>query len=362
MKPPPLDATAVWISREIKFPRQLFRARFSPDGHTIAAGGQDRLVHLWDLRGEEPLHRSLNGHETWLSSLAFHPTAPRLFTADYQGVIHCWNYLDENSSKPIWTIPSADRDNVRSLVVTPDGRHLISAGDDAIIKFWRTDNGKKLIRLEGHHDCIFSLAISPDGKHLVSGDLLGTIRQWDLADGSKFVRVLDASLLHTRGEQFLADVGGVRSLAFNAEGTLLAAGGMKDAKSNAFCPGKPTVLVFDWLNGKIRSELRIKGKSDGPLNSLCFLSNGTLAGHTEILHANSELVFWKIDQPDPLHSLVNPSAYELSLHPDGRQLLAACYLSGGSGGNGARKRDREKYISNGSTLRVFSLYRQPADT
>ena len=362
MNAPELDATAAWISREIKFPRQLFRARFSPDGHTIAAGGQDRLVHLWNLREEEPLHRSLNAHKTWLSSLAFHPSTPHLFTADYQGVIYCWAYLEEKSTKPIWTIPNADRDNVRALAVTPDGKYLISAGDDTVIKLWHTDSGKAVTSLEGHRDCIFSLAISPDGKHLVSGDLLGTIRQWNLADGLKFVRALDASLLHTREERFLADVGGVRSLAFNTEGTLLAAGGMKEAKSNAFCPGNPTALVFDWNNGKVRSELGIKGKSDGPFNSLCFLANGILAGHTEILHANSELVFWKIEQSDPLHSLVNPSAYELSLHPDGRQLLAACYVSGGSSGNGARKRDREKYLSNGSTLRVFSLYKQPADT
>ena len=187
-----------------------------------------------NLREEGPLHRSLDAHTTWISSLAFHPSAPHLFTADYQGVIYCWAYLDEKSTRPVWTIPNADRDNVRALAVTPDG--------------------------------------------------------------------------------------------------------------------------------KLRSELGIRGKSDGPFNSLCFLANGILAGHTEILHANSELVFWKIEQSNPLHSLVNPSAYELSLHPDGRQLLAACYVSGGSSGNGARKRDREKYLSNGSTLRVFSLYKQPADT
>jgi phytoene dehydrogenase-like protein len=114
-------------------------------------------------------------------------------------------------------------------------------------------------------------------------------------------------------------------------------------------------------NGKQKTELRIKGKSDGPFNALCFLENDILAGHTEILHADSELTFWKTDTPDPLHSIKNASAYDLSLHPAGRQLLVATYVSGGSSGNGARKRHREKYTPNSTNLKIFSLFAQPEE-
>ena len=129
MKVPSLEVTKAWPSRELEHGRQLFRARFSTDGRWIAAGGQDKLVHLWELDKEEK--KSLDGHRTWVSSLVFHPREKKLFTADYLGVIHCWNY--EKGDKPHWTIKEADHDNVRALVVTPDGKHLISAGDDAVI-------------------------------------------------------------------------------------------------------------------------------------------------------------------------------------------------------------------------------------
>ncbi|MBT4665978.1 MAG: hypothetical protein HOB63_05645, partial [Opitutae bacterium] len=263
MSVPPLDVAKAWPSIELEHGRQLFRAQFSFDGRWIAAGGQDKLVHLWEL--EKDGKKALVGHDTWVSSLVFHPKEKKLFTADYLGVIHCWGY--EKGDDPLWTIAEADRDNVRALVVTADGKYLISAGDDAVIKVWKTSDGKQVTELNGHEECIFSLALSPDGNHLVSGDLYGIIRQWRIGDW-KEVCQLDAKLLHTRKENFIADVGGVRSLAFSFDGKLLAVGGMKEAKSNAFCPGKPTVLIFDWVSGKVKNELGIKGKSDGPFNAL----------------------------------------------------------------------------------------------
>ena len=115
MNAPSLDVKQAWLGGEIKHPRQLYRAQFSPDARFIAAVGQDKLVHVWELEGEK--HHTLSGHKTWSMALTFHPKAKQLFTADYHGVIHCWNF--ETSGKPRWTIPKADNDNVRTLTVTP---------------------------------------------------------------------------------------------------------------------------------------------------------------------------------------------------------------------------------------------------
>jgi WD40 repeat protein len=356
MSRPALNVTQAWTSRQLKHDRQLFRAQFSPDGQFIAAGGQDKLVHVWDLENNQK--QSFDAHRTWVSALAFHPTGRRLFTADYHGVVHCWSY--DLYNRPVWTIGHADANNARAVIVTPDGKYLITAGDDTVIKVFNSTNGKPVATLHGHRECVFSLAISPDGKDLVSGDLYGQVRQWSLGDWTP-VRELDARLLHTRKENFIADVGGVRSLAFSGDGTLLAAGGMKEAKSNSFCPGKPTVLVFDWATGGLKNELAIKGKSDGPFNGLQFLEDGILAGHTEILHTSSELTFWNIDQSEPFHSLENGSGYDLSLHPDQRQLLVPTYVSGGSSGNGARGKTPAEYLPNQTVLKIFSLFAKPQE-
>ena len=121
------------------------------------------------------------------------------------------------------------------------------------------------------------------------------------------------------------------------------------------------IPTFDWKTGELRNELQIKGKSDGPFNALRFLEDGILVGHTEILHSASELAFWKVDQAEPIHSIKNGSGYDLSLHPDKRQLLVPTYVTGGSSGNGGRGMTPENYLPNTTRLRVFSLYAKPEE-
>ena len=82
----------------------------------------------------------------------------------------------------------------------------------------------------------------------------------------------------------------------------------------------------------------------------------------DLLHSASELTFWTVDQPEPLHSIKNGSGYDLSLHPDKRQLLVPTYATGGSSGNGGRGKTPENYLANTTVLRIFSLFAQPEKT
>ena len=74
-------------------------------------------------------------------------------------------------------------DWIRQLIITPNGKMLISGSLDGTIRLWRLPDGRHIRTLEGHSDSVFCLSISPDGKILASGSLDNTIRLWDLHSG-----------------------------------------------------------------------------------------------------------------------------------------------------------------------------------
>ena len=319
--------------------RQILRARFSPDGKVVAAGGIDEKIHVIALDGPR---RALEGHQSWVVGLAFAPDG-RLFSADQHGRVLAW---DAALEKRLWTYQTPGRDFLRAIAT--DGKALITAGDDRVVRVLDLD-GRLVRELRGHESPIYAAAFHPDGS-FVTGDLNGDVLHW--RDGA-LQRKLDAKILHSRGEDFLADVGGIRSFAFSADGRRLAAGGMKDIKSNTFCPGTPAVLVFDWEKGQRTSVHEISGAVDGPVNALAYLADGQLCGVSESHGGNAGLYVWK-DAPKPAHTENAPAAYDLDLHPDGKRLAIAAYAAKGSNGNGRLVKTRADYVPNEGAVRIYA--------
>jgi WD40 repeat protein len=100
-------------------------------------------------------------------------------------------------------------DFVSSLAFTRDGKTLISASGDRLIRLWDPASGKERRRLEGHTAAVLSLALAPDGKRLASGGADRTVRLWNLTTG-KEARLIQG---HSRD---------VYSLTFSPDGTQLA--------------------------------------------------------------------------------------------------------------------------------------------
>ena len=351
----PFDVTKAWVSQSLEHDQLLTCCAFSPCGKYVVAGGTEENVQRWDL--DSGTKTSLVAHQSWVNSVAFHPDKKRLFTADFHGTIHCWPYTAD-VPKPQWSIANAHDGWIRTLLTAPDG-NLLSAGNDRVVRLRSADNGIVIREFVGHENYVFSLAFHPNGKSFVSGDLFGKVNCWEYSTG-KLLRTFDAGVLNTRLDNFLADVGGVRSMAFDQAGKLLACGGMTDAKSNSFCPGKPAILVFDFASGKLLQTLRPKHTSDGPIKGLAFLADGTIAGHAEHLNGVSSLEFWKPDQSASIHMIKRSSGFALDVHPDGIRLAAATFKTNGRGGNG-RHATPDEYTSHNGEVAIFSLTEKPAE-
>jgi WD40 repeat protein len=344
-----LDVTKAWSDRKFRYQRQLTACRFSPCGKYLVAAGCDDHLQRWNLATDA--RTSLSGHPGWVGDLAFHPDEQRLYSVDYHGGLFCWDYRQE-TPQSLWKIHDAHVSWARKVAVSPDGKYIATGGNDRVVRLWTAD-GKPVAKLLGHEGYIFSLLFDPLGGSLLSGDQLGIVRQWEIPSG-KQIRQLDLTVLHTRLENFLAHVGGVRSLAIDAGGDLLACGGMTNAKSNSFCPGDPLVVLIDLATGDEKIRLKPSQKADGPMNSLCFLPDGMLAGVGEGA-SGASLAFWMTDQAAPVHSIKMNSGYQLDLHSDGLRLAVSRFETNGRGGNG-RHSTAETYISNDGVIDIYKLH------
>ncbi len=353
--------------KSLKTDCQLGLARFSPCGKFLFAGGLDGTVRRWDAASNELSELPpLRGHGGWVQAIACSPhtalapsvpdapaTAsddlPRLFTADSWGQLRAWRY-DDAEPKPAWSINPAHDGWIRSIAVSPDGRRLATCGLDQIVRVWSAADGSKQLELTGHNEDVFCVAFHADGRSLVSGDFKGVIKHWDLATGT-CQRDLDARVLFKLDR--LQDVGGVRSLAFNQHGTMLAAGGTTP-KVGGNVQGNPTILVFDWITGMQKHTLSLGGEGDGFVYDMHFHADGFLMAVTSGNPGAGKFLFIRPRDSQPFFVTTKmPNCHSLAVHPSGTR-IAVTATNGGSNGNGRQLKNGE-YAGNWSPVHIWEL-------
>jgi WD40 repeat protein len=292
----------------------LIGCRIDPSGKFVFAGAQDNAIVRWELgSGKKTV---LAGHRSWVRALAFAAREKVLFSADWAGQILVWpTEADAPTAK---VTVAAHRGWARALALSPDGRTLASCGNDHLVKLWSVPDCKLLRAFEGHECHVYNVGFHPDGRSLVSADLKGKVKVWDLAKGA-VAREMDAKVLHKYDPNFMADHGGVRSMAFSRDGGLLACAGITNV-SNAFAGiGNPLVVLFDWASGKQKQLLRPRINFNGTAWGVAFHPAGFILG---VGGGNGGALWaWKAEQALSTYALTLPNnARDLALHPDGRRL------------------------------------------
>ena len=91
--------------------------------------------------------------------------------------------LNTIGTKDVIVVPPIDYlGEISSLSISPDGKFIVSGGEDGI-KIWNMKEGMlaSTIMEVGY---ILSLDVSPDGEFFVSGDENGSINIWNIEDGT----------------------------------------------------------------------------------------------------------------------------------------------------------------------------------
>jgi WD40 repeat protein len=219
--------------------------------------------------------------------------------------------------------------DVNDVAISPDGRHILSAGDDHLIRKWDLESGEPVGNpLAGHTDKIYDVECIRDGRWIASAGEDKTVRVWDAETGA-VVHVL------TGHDRFSI-------IAFSPDGALLATTNQDG-----------TVRLWDVTTGKQVGE-PIRGH-DGWVAAVAFspdgsrLATGGMDGTVRLWHVDSHQ---PADPPLPSHK---GSVTAMEFSPDGRRIASMSYLIGSDPTDPATSADGTRTPPEASQLRITDV-------
>jgi WD40 repeat protein len=187
---------------------------------------------------------------------------------------------------------------VRRAAFSPDGRLLVSVGEDKQVIVWDFARRERLKTFNDHSDWIASVAFSPDGKWFATASFDRTVIVWDAT------RLEKAAVLRDHREKVCA-------VAFSPDARLLASSGHQSESQD-----DGTVL---WQVGSWEKVGGIPCAADQTDNLLFSPDSRQLIFHRDIPHNT-----WDLRTGQPLANELDPAweGNSAVFSPDGKRLVS----------------------------------------
>jgi len=196
---------------------------------------------------------------------------------------------------------------VRSVAISPDGKNIVTAGDDGIIRVW--DATLKLSHpIAGGGSPVYSLAFSIDGNLLASAGFDGSVRIWD---GHSFAPLIAPFTVPVKlyGVAFEAKNNPEYVLSVGADGM---------------------VRKWDWRTGQAKPPVRSGSGAHPTTGSLSFMPNES--GSYATANFNGTIRFFDPGRTDTINAFPGGVALRLAYSPDDTLVATAGADAGGISG------------------------------
>ncbi len=229
--PPAEEGLHLFTLGENKPPRVLpaaahlvRQAVFTPDGRRVLSAGQDGKALLWDLSTGKTSDFATHGDRP--TGVAVSPDGALGVSVGQDGRLFSAPLPTPGEIVRVEATPPALAPLVRlagarlmgqtrpteAVAATPDGKLILTAGEESDVRLWDAGKGEDAGKLSGHDAAVTCVTVAPDGKMAASGDVKGTAILWDL---EKKVKV----------RAWKAHDGAVGGIAFSPKGGFVASAG-----------------------------------------------------------------------------------------------------------------------------------------
>ena len=278
-------------------------AGFSPDGGTLAVGGKNGRIYLWDIAAGKLAGILTDPGSRGVNAVAFsaRPDGVLLATADSNGHAYLWN----TAGKLIGTLTDPGSTGVKAATFIPDSVYLITADSNSHEYVWNIDTRK----LTSSYSLVvnvgrvipLSVVVSPDGKEETT----------TIANSN----TVPVASLYTETVITLTDPGtGANSAAAYSPNSAILASGDSDGST----------YLWNIANGKTGELIAtLTDPLSTGINSVAYSpKGGTLAAADN----NGSTYIWNIATRKVITALIDPrnaGVNSVAFSPDGAELATA---------------------------------------
>lgn len=322
------------------------RVRFSPDGLSAFSAGDDKLVIQWDVASGEEIRR-FAGHDRAVTDVAVDPRGETILSVGEDLSLRRWEVATGEQTNqwggvaPLTSVVITPEGNtalfsqaaalhmldlgnwreserllghtspdaaavINEIVVSSDGRLVLSAADDTMVRVWQLPWQRAFAAEKEIH----AVAVSADGREvLIGGESAGV---WEVGTGRRIRRLVGMEGIVTPG-----------AIAFSPDGRYAAA----TVTESLWGGDVGAVMLWEVRSGAVRC--RLEGHREGP-RALAFSPDGRalLSGsqhyRTQTTDSSGDLILWDVSSCQLLRRFeTTEDASSIAFSADGRQALVS---------------------------------------
>ena len=234
----------------------------SSDALTLISGSYDRTIKVWDLITMKEI-ATFRKHEGAVNALLLLADQDTLIFASSDKTIRVWSLERQEQIN----ILEGHKDYVKTLAITPNEHYLLSGSGDKTIRLWSvreifmTNTKKDIISkpdtqlkavaiLEGHTTTVRTIVVTPDSKKMLSGSYNNTIRIWDI-DARVIIFKIESNISLQSNPFIKSNNGRVLALLghivfdFKNETPLFAVSDFENLNSVLYCEPKQSLICIN---------------------------------------------------------------------------------------------------------------------